>query len=387
MPALSDNDPRKWTYELHTAIKHQILVNYLVPWSMKLGSWRTTLALVDGFAGRGRFPSGEKGSPLLVLDVAQGALAVPGMRAQRIVCHFVELNPDNFKNMEAEVALHPASADPSIYIRLYNTRFSQVSKDIVREIRGNRQPSFFFLDPFGYRDPPMDTLREILVLDQAEVLVNLMFEFANRALSVQGTPELSRTLDDLFGSDRWREFASLEGEERERAFIDLYGGQLKKRGAGYVVRFPMGYDESQRTLYYLVHATKHHKGAILMKDEMVKVSTPGELGYAGTTRHHSRPLFRFDADALPDALLRRFDGRSSTFEDLIIETVEDNSATREPDYRKALKKLRSDGKVTVISVDSSGRGLTGRDVIIFQAPPHVPAESLQQMGLWGSDSR
>jgi len=169
MPAKSDNDLSKWKYELHTWIKHQLLVNYLVPWSKILGSWSNTLALVDGFAGRGRFPSGEKGSPLLVLDIAQRALAAPGMRTQRIVCHFVELNSDNFENMKAEVALHPAYADQSIDIRLYNSRFSEASEGIVQQIKVAGQPSFFFLDPFGYDDPPMEILRPILALERAEL--------------------------------------------------------------------------------------------------------------------------------------------------------------------------------------------------------------------------
>ncbi len=125
MPAKPDNELSKWTYELHTWIKHKLLVNYCAPWSRMLGSWSNTLALVDGFAGQGRFPSGEKGSPLLVLDEAQKALASPGMRAQRIVCHFVELNSDNLENMKVEIRPHPASANPSIDFRFYNTRFSQ----------------------------------------------------------------------------------------------------------------------------------------------------------------------------------------------------------------------------------------------------------------------
>ena len=214
-----------------------------------------------------------------------------------------------------------------------------------------------------------------------------MFVFTNRAIGVADNPALGATLDGLFGSDQWRSLALMQSEERERGFVHLYGEQLKRRGAGYVIPFPMGYEESQQTLYYLVHATKHLRGATLMKDEMVKVSSPGGLGYAGATRHHSRPLFNFDADALPDILLQRFDGRSMTFDDIIVETVEDNGATREPDYRKALKLLRADGKIGVEPVDSKGSGLRGRDVITFRAQPLTPADETQQMGLWGPDSR
>jgi len=218
----------------------------------------------------------------------------------------------------------------------------------------------------------MEALRAILALERAELLVNLMFNFANRAVSVPDNPALSSTLDGLFGSELWRRLADLQGEERERRFVELYTDQLKQRGAGYVLPFPMGYDESQRTLYYLVHATKHHKGATLMKDVMVGVSSSNAWGYRGKAYYQSLPLFHLDAVVLPDVLLQRFYGRAITFENIIVETVEESSALRESDYRKALQYLRSEGRVTVRSVDSKGRGLRGKDVVTFPAQPPQP---------------
>ncbi len=387
MPALPDNDPRKWKYELHTTIKHQILIKYLEPWSKILGSWSRGLALVDGFAGRGRYPGGEEGSPLLVLNVAQKALASSSIRTERIACHLVEANPDNFHNMEREVQRHPGNHDPMIDIYLYRSRFAEVSADIVGRIRQAGQSSFFFLDPFGYDDPPMETLRSILALDRAEVLVNLMFDFANRAINIEGNPALSRTLDELFGSGNWRSLIELEGEQRERGFVDLYREQLKARGAGQVVRFPMGYDESERTLYYLVHATKHPKGALLMKDVMASLSSPGALGYRGAERHHSRPLFDLDAAEVPDTLLARFAERTVSFEGLITETVEDDSALREKDYRKAIQGLERDHRVAVERVESSRRGLKGKDLITFRQQLQQPQEEPVQLGLLGIDPK
>ncbi len=69
MPALRDDDLKKWSYELHTRVKHEILTGYLSAWIKILGGHGGTVHYVDAFAGRGRYATGEAGSPLLVLDM------------------------------------------------------------------------------------------------------------------------------------------------------------------------------------------------------------------------------------------------------------------------------------------------------------------------------
>lgn len=365
MPALPDSHPEKWVYDLHTWLKHRILSRYLSPWTRILGSGGRSLAYVDGFAGRGRYITGEPGSPLLVLDAMADASSIPWQS----VCHFVEQDEQNFTNLKSEVERHPAVQAGRVQYRLYNSTFSAASGSIIGEIRRLRQASFFFVDPFGYDDPTMDLLGQILSLDRSEILVNLMFNFANRAVSVSDNPSLALTLDRLFGSEDWRRFAHTHGTEREREFVDLYREQLRSRGARHVVRFRMGDDTVNRTLYYLVHAAKHPKGGMLMKDVMVALASPGELGYAGERRHQSIPLFDYQIDQLPEFLLRKFAGRTVSFDDTIAQTLEDTgtATAQEKDYRRCLKELESVGRVSIRRISSVRLGLKGQDRITF--PP------------------
>jgi three-Cys-motif partner protein len=366
MPRLSDSHPCKWTYDLHTRVKHEILMRYLNPWTTILGNAARSLAYVDSFAGRGRYAGGQAGSPLLVLDAIQDALTVRRHQTEEFVCHFVEADDDNFANLQAEVQNHPAVTRGLIMCRLYNAPFSSVSDAIISEVRRLQQPSFFFVDPFGYEDTPMATLGQILGLPKAEVFVNLMFGFINRAIGIDGNPALAATLDRLFGSPEWRSIAHLSKGPREHAFIELYRQQLKQNGAAYVIPFRMGDDTRDRTLYYLVHATKHLRGALVMKDVMVASGSPGELGYAGENRHLLLPLFDLHRSELPSFLMGRFAGKTVTFDDVVAATIEETGTCRETDYRSCLKELEKQKWVSVRRVTSkTSRGLSGQDEITF----------------------
>lgn len=366
MPRLPDSHPDKWNYDLHTRVKHEILMRYLSPWTTILGRAARSLAYVDGFAGRGRYVGLQAGSPLLVLDVANDALSSRRHQIEEFVCHFVEEDSDNFGNLQTEVQNHPALRSGRIRCQFYNASFSDASGAIISEIRRRQQPSFSFVDPFGYDDPSMGTISRVLALPKAEVFVNLMFDFINRAIGMEKNTALAATLDRLFGSPDWRPIARLSRGARERAFIELYRRQLKQAGAAHVVPFRMGDDSRDRTLYYLVHATKHLRGAMLMKDVMVASGTPGQLGYGGEERHWLLPLFDFHANELPSYLMKRLVGQTLGFEDVIATTIEETGTCREPDYRACLKELEKQRLITVERVTSkTSRGLGGQDRITF----------------------
>lgn len=250
-------------------------------------------------------------------------------RSQQFVCHFVEKDGDNFANMRAAVVKHRAVASGRIACHFYHQPFADASRNIIAAIRAADQPSFFFVDPFGYaEDVPMTVLGDVLKLPKAELFVNLMFMFINRALT-GGNAALAPTLDNLMGSPDWRSLGFLHGHGREQGFITLYRNQLKQRGAEFVIPFRMGDDDCARTLYYLVHATKHIKGANVMKRAMVASGSRGELGYSGQMRHRMSPLFNLDTKNLPDYLLQRFGGQTVTFSSIIAQTIEETGTCLE----------------------------------------------------------
>ncbi len=336
-----DNDPEKWGYNLHVGVKHSILRYYLPIWLNHLVKTRRRPAFVDGFAGRGVYATGEAGSPLLALD----AMARYPDTSQRFDCHFVEKDGDNFANMRDAVLAHPAVVSGRVIPRFYPDTFLSASRDIIHAIRANDQPSFFLLDQFGYKHAPMSVLGTVLTLPKVELLVNVMSWAAIWGLSI---PSVADALDDSVGSPDWRPLKDLHGAERERGLIDLYRRELKRHGAVFTIPFRMGFDDRDRTLYHLIHATKHLKGAARMKDAMVASGTPGELGYGGEVRHSMTPLFDLDKDRLPGFLVRRFVGRSVTFRDVIAATIEETGTCRETDYRRAVRALHDAKRVLVI---------------------------------------
>jgi three-Cys-motif partner protein len=314
---------------------------------------------VDAFAGRGIYPGGERGSPLRVLDLASTYTA----RGHKVRCHFIEPNPENHAILRAAVEDHEAFKSGQVQCITYNSYFSECVPAIIDEIRAARQGSFFFVDPFGFEDPSMDLLGTVLNLRYAEVFVNLMFNFVNMAISAPGHAD---TMDRLFGAPDWRAATRLHDEARERALIELYRRELKRRGSAFVLPFRMGADERDRTLYYLVHATKHIKGASVMKDAMVASGSSGRLEYAGEARHGMIPLFDMDVENLPRFLLERFAGQTLSFDDVFAASIENSGACRERDYRNALKQLERSSAVTVRRMTSkTSRGLSGKDEITF----------------------
>ena len=168
VPKLRDNDLAKWDYDLHTGVKHRILQTDLIPWITILGAAGRGLVYVDGFAGRGRYPKGELGSPLVALD----AMAMHRNRSVPFTCHFVEKDPTNFANLRAEVERHRAVVSGRARPYFYNEPFSIAANTIIRRIQRADQPSFFFVDPFGYTDTPMELLGRVMALPKAEVFVN-----------------------------------------------------------------------------------------------------------------------------------------------------------------------------------------------------------------------
>jgi three-Cys-motif partner protein len=365
MSRLTDNDPAKWSYTLHTSVKHEILSRYLDPWVTILGKHNKILTYVDGFAGRGRYvPGNQPGSPLLVLDVALKALSRQGHQIRRIDCHLVEPDADNMANLRAEVMSHQAANNPVIQVYFHKAQFSAVSNAIIDGVSKSGQPAFFFLDPFGFDDPPMDVVQRILHLPKTETMINYMFNFTNRAAGMSNVA-LNQTLDRLHGNRDWSRCNGLSGESRETCLRENYRHELKVRGAKFVIPFRMGADERDRTLYYLFFTTNHVKGAMTMKAAMVASGSPGHVGYAGEERHRMQPLFNIDASGLPDLLRQLFKDRTLTYDQVITESIEMSGTCIDRDYRACLKAMEQQGQVTVTRITSKVRGLQGEDQITF----------------------
>ncbi len=366
LPALPDDDDKKWVYRLHTAVKHQILQKYLGAWVPILGKWNKRLVYVDGFAGRGRYSKGEAGSPLRVIDTLVERMDTFPGSPEYVTCHFIEAHAGNRDNLSAELTQHPNAHDRRIGYRVHPHTFEADASGIMREIRATGEPAFFFVDPFGYDDMPMSLLEEILQLPRTEMLINLMTSFIHRGLAWNTDPKMAHTLTTLFGSQSWQMLAVQQDLPMHQAIVQLYCDGLKKLGAEYTVPFPMGHETIRKIIYYLIHVTNSDMGARIMKDQMIKAGTSGQFGFSLDQPLGHVAMIHHDLDMLPELLIQNFKGRTLRFEQVIAGTLDTSGAYMQADYRRVVKDLATAGKVKIHRVKNpAGKGLDYKDLVEF----------------------
>ena len=106
-------DPVLWPLDDHTRAKHRVLRAYLNAWLPVMGQQaqkviRLTnepprLLLVDGFAGPGRYETGEEGSPLIMLKTLLDHDAFERMSGVEFNHLFIEHDARRVAHLETEL--------------------------------------------------------------------------------------------------------------------------------------------------------------------------------------------------------------------------------------------------------------------------------------------
>ena len=82
-----------WTdKELPAILKHEILKRYVPTFVAKLSSTNSKVVLIDGYAGMGRYESGQSGSAVQMLEIAATLVRTPG---REVDVHLVERDFEN----------------------------------------------------------------------------------------------------------------------------------------------------------------------------------------------------------------------------------------------------------------------------------------------------
>jgi three-Cys-motif partner protein len=351
VPRSDDSSPDKWAYHAHTKAKHDMLASYLDGWYPKLASWQGKLLFLDGFAGRGRYETGEEGSPLIALKRLLDHRSFPSWQARQreFLFYFIEANEDNAASLEEELANLKASRDPwptSVNYRVIHGSFDDVAAEIVQRLEEQKRrlaPTFAFIDPFGYTRMPMELLAKFLAYPQTEIFVNFMVGQVHRFIERDGQENAMRA---LFGMDVQDILADFDGEDRVEHLRQVYARQLQDRvGFKYVQSFAM-INKTGNILYYLLHGTRHPRGVELMKDAMWKVDPGGGFTFSDRLANQ-HVLFTPEPDLRPlrRELLTHYAGQR-----VLINDIEDYTLIYTP-YRKkhvreVLKPLEREGVIT-----------------------------------------
>ena len=247
-------------------VKHRILEDYLERLFLIIGMASRSggspeLCYVDCFAGPWGDATEDMQSTsiaisLATLDTCRQKLASMGVFV-KIRALYIEEKPSSFRRLQTYLN---ASTPRSIRSHCLQGDFVARRQEILDWV-GPDGFTFFFIDPMGYTEIGVPTLAPLLQRRRSEFLINLMYDHANRAMSMEGMRD---TMSAVLGQQL--DVAGMAPREREHAFVHTYRENLKRcmpessnhpaRAAHARIMNP----ERDRTKYELVYATTHPKG-------------------------------------------------------------------------------------------------------------------------------
>jgi len=252
----------------------------------------------------------------------------------------------------------------------FSTRFEKVIDWLEAQAPGRRctlarkkektVPTFAFIDPYGIAGFPMGQLRRFLALPVTEAFINLMWVKTALNMTNPAVQEAA-TFTKMFGSEDWKPLLMLEGEERRRAFLDLYIERLRATdgaNAKFVRSFEM-YGKDGALVYWMVFCTNHERGLEKMKDAMWQVDPSGTFRYRDTTARNQTVMFepRPAYHKLREMLLEHFAGRRGVAIDEIDRHVLLDTPFRKSHLRRnTLSPMEREEVIVVHRPDGKKRG-------------------------------
>lgn len=350
-----------WKYEEQTEVKHKVLIEYIDKWIKILGLYKT-LNYIDGYGGCGAYTKDGKevfyGSPIEVAKVIDKNSKKLGRNVNLIVIEKDKEVAENFKK-----AFEYSNVETKLYLKIgdFDTEINIILDKL--ESKGKSvNPTFFFIDPFGYQIN-MKTIERIMVIPKSEIFINFMFNAISRFLDTESEIE---KLNKLFDNEsKWKEGCKLTKGKREKFIIEIYKDRLRKFSS-YVVDYKINFPQIDRTYFYLIHLSNHSKGSSIMKSSFARYNE-GRTEYLGK---NSNNLSIFDMPKIKFGEIKEcfyksnFIGKSISFND-IIEIISCKKKFLDKDIRSTLKNMELENEIKVERIDSKRNGLGGNDIVTF----------------------
>lgn len=268
MVSLADYADREQAY-----VKHVLLESYLETLVHKVASRYDQVAYVDGFAGpwqsaNEKFEDTSFGIALTALRSAKATWKRHG-RDVRMSAILVEKN----KTAYGRLAQVPAKY-PDLIVKPYCADFLEVVPSILKDVPPNAF-AFILIDPKGW-GVPLKTLEPLLARPNSEVIFNFMFDFINRAASIND-PKVVAGLDELIPFGNWRD-ALAEGERngglspeaRKEILVNAFSDSLRQIGNYlYVAETAVLRPTKDRPLYSLLYCTRSKAGIEVFRQRQI----------------------------------------------------------------------------------------------------------------------
>lgn len=316
----------------HTARKLKVLAEYFAEYlrvrcTRVPQQSRFKLAVVDGFAGAGRYEGGEEGSPLVFLSVVSNTLAEIDARRAADGFHPLHYTVSfvfNDAKREA-LALLKENAAPLIaaardrhpnlelMVEFEQERFSSLYPKIRDRLHRNNFGNVLFnLDQCGDVGVDIATVRDILQhFGSAEIFLTFMIKSLLAYLKKNDPTALKKRLAHLELSSS--DFADLDGimsrqewlGTAERLVFDQWATV-----AGFVSPFSIHNPDGWR--YWLMHFSKSPRARQVYNDVLhANASSQAHFGRAGLN------MFNFDPQMDGSLYLFDLDGRARAKAELL----------------------------------------------------------------------
>lgn len=253
------SDLKEWSTR-----KLNIIEKYIDGFSKILGSKSKEVYYVDGFAGRGQYEKGEKGSPVLAAETA--LRFQQGNKPFTLHCINVEKDHENFSNLSAETEKFGG------LVANYEGTFEDNIDSILSRI--NNYPCVFFIDDFGVKGTDWNSVEKVIARkDSTDIWIRFDHKTVRRLSGFYDSEAKDadgklNTLQNLFGiSDKEYLQSRLDGETPEKRIdnaVAIYIEQLEKTFGkkGFAASYPI-ISMNGQSKYHLVFACANKTAATL----------------------------------------------------------------------------------------------------------------------------
>lgn len=175
---------------------------------------------------------------------------------------YIEKDPVAFGKLESFLSQQSYS---NIEVKCLNGDYTELLDKIVTWCGGYF--TFFFVDPTGWQKVVgAKTMLPLLRLGKAEFLINLMYDFINRFVSIE---RHTKDMIEIFGEVP--AFENESPEQRQEILLALYRRNMKNHYLGRTAYVPVKKPGKDRVHYYLVYLTRHAMGIDVFKSEAEKM--------------------------------------------------------------------------------------------------------------------
>jgi three-Cys-motif partner protein len=244
-------------------LKHTILRTYLERLFMIIGQSEIVINYVDCFAG----PWSDENEELkdtsigISIEIMRKSVATLKKNFQRSVSFralYIEKHSKSFSRLQQFIE---KKNDPAVTVKCLHGDYTKLIPDILKWSEAHF--TFFFVDPKGWKGIiGASTMQPLLQREKTEFLINLMYDFANRAAGIE---KHESDMIELLG-----EPLKFSGDEtpsqRQHLLLNKYRKNTSKTYNGRSTYVPINRPGTHKLLYFLVYFSRHPKGIIIFKE-------------------------------------------------------------------------------------------------------------------------